>query len=233
MNPIVQLEGVSFWPSGSPNEVILEEADFQMAEGEHCILLGDIGSGKTQTLLVMAGIWKPQKGRVSLFGMPVEQIESDDLLPLRLRVGVVFEGDGRLLPDISIGQNIMLPLRYHGRMNEPHEKWLQKWVDLFELGAYMDRAPNEVKRHFCRRAALVRALSMDPDLLLLDEVMTGLHSTEKAWWLHHLEHEIANDRLHNGPNRTIIMVSSESMDWKCDQFKRARIQNRKIRIDQD
>jgi len=230
MNPIVQLNKVSFSPPGLSNENILENTDFQIDEGEHCLLLGDVGSGKSPTLMLLAGIWKAQKGEVSLFGHLIDKFKSDKMLGTRTRIGMVFQGNGRLLPNLNLRNNIELPLRYHGFMDFAHAKQLRKWIDLFELGPYLEKAPAEVKMHFCRRAAMARALSMDPDLLLLDELLTGLHAQEKSWWLYQFEHEIATARLGHRPTRSIILACSEANDWKSTNLKKVRIQDRDIHV---
>ena len=181
--------------------------------------------------MLCAGIGRPKSGRIWLFGRSIESLKHEEMLDIRLRIGLVFEGDGRLFPDLSLGENILLPLRYHGCLDTVHKTYCRRWIERLGLEPYLNMAPSEVKRHYCRRAALARALSLDPDLLLLDEVMTGLHEAEKNWWKTQLEGAVASDRISTGPPRSILLASSEETSWSCPKFKKVHIRGKKFMVD--
>ncbi|MBL1269277.1 MAG: ABC transporter ATP-binding protein [Halomonas sp.] len=147
-------------------------AEFVCQPGELLALVGPSGSGKTTLLRTIAGLYRPQSGRVECAGEVWFDAErKHSLSPQRRQVGIVFQ-DYALFPHLTASQNIQLPLRHlpQPQRHEQAEQWLAK-VRLVGLGK---RYPNALSGGQRQRVALARALARDPKVLLLDEPFSAV-----------------------------------------------------------
>ncbi|MDQ7732270.1 ABC transporter ATP-binding protein [Halomonas sp. SpR1] len=147
-------------------------AEFVCQPGELLALVGPSGSGKTTLLRTIAGLYRPQIGRVECAGDVWFDAEGKhSLSPQRRQVGIVFQ-DYALFPHLTASQNIQLPLRHlpQPQRREQAEQWLAK-VRLDGLG---ERYPNALSGGQRQRVALARALARDPKVLLLDEPFSAV-----------------------------------------------------------
>lgn len=147
-------------------------AEFVCQPGELLALVGPSGSGKTTLLRTIAGLYRPQGGRVECAGEVWFDAErKHSLSPQSRRVGIVFQ-DYALFPHLTASQNIQLPLRHlpQPQRHEQAEQWLAK-VRLDGLGK---RYPNALSGGQRQRVALARALARDPQVLLLDEPFSAV-----------------------------------------------------------
>jgi molybdate transport system ATP-binding protein len=147
-------------------------AEFVCQPGELLALVGPSGSGKTTLLRTIAGLYRPQSGRVECAGEVWFDAErKHSLSPQRRQVGIVFQ-DYALFPHLTASQNIQLPLRHlpQPQRHEQAEQWLAK-VRLDGLGK---RYPNALSGGQRQRVALARALARDPKVLLLDEPFSAV-----------------------------------------------------------
>ncbi|TDV99953.1 molybdate transport system ATP-binding protein [Halomonas alkaliantarctica] len=147
-------------------------AEFVCQPGELLALVGPSGSGKTTLLRTIAGLYRPQGGRVECAGEVWFDVErKHSLSPQRRQVGIVFQ-DYALFPHLTASQNIQLPLRHlpQPQRREQAEQWLAK-VRLDGLGK---RYPNALSGGQRQRVALARALARDPKVLLLDEPFSAV-----------------------------------------------------------
>ena len=152
---------------------ILRGIDLAVPRGSITAVLGPSGCGKSTLLAALTGELVPAAGTVEVFGQPVPR-RSRDLLELRKRIGVLLQGNG-LLTDLSVADNVALPLRTHTRLAEP----LIRRIVEFKLNAVglrnvADAWPRELSGGMARRVALARALALDPPLMIYDEPLTGL-----------------------------------------------------------
>jgi phospholipid/cholesterol/gamma-HCH transport system ATP-binding protein len=155
--------------------VILEGLNFQLRRGESYVVLGESGSGKSILLRLLSGLLTPRKGSVEIAGIDLAAASKDALQTMRAKMGFVFQ-DAALISNMSIFDNIALPLRYHTglRESEVQERVSQK-MDLFDVDRKYDRSiPAQLSLGMRKRAALARALILEPELLYLDEPATGL-----------------------------------------------------------
>ncbi|MEO6986406.1 MAG: ATP-binding cassette domain-containing protein [Paralcaligenes sp.] len=139
-------------------------------------LFGPSGAGKTLTVQAIAGLMRPDRGRIAINGRVL--FDSDKqicLAPAARRVAYLFQDYG-LFPHLTVLQNICFGLekgwRNPGRRNIPDAARL--WIDTFELGAIIHSRPAEISGGQKQRVALARALAIQPDMLLLDEPLTAL-----------------------------------------------------------
>ncbi len=113
---VIEMNDVSVGVAGVVETVSVEGIEYCVASGDYWVIGGPPGSGKTDLLATLAGLYRPLKGTLRLFGDDVAQLGEEDFLAARLRIGLVFENGGRLFNHLSVAENIASPLRYH------HEK---------------------------------------------------------------------------------------------------------------
>ena len=150
------------------------DVSFEM-DGGVSGLLGASGSGKSMTLMCIAGIVRPDRGEISLNGVTLFDSERRiDLTPQQRRVGYLFQNYA-LFPHMTVRQNILCGLR--GEANRARkESLLQGILDLMQLRGYEKHLPGQLSGGQQQRVALARILVGDPDLLVLDEPFSALDS---------------------------------------------------------
>lgn len=167
---LVQLSNVRIERGG---RTILRDVSLEVPRGSITAVLGPSGSGKSTLLAALTGELRPVSGSLQLFGSEIPQ-GSRALLEMRKSVGVLLQGNG-LLTDLSVAENVALPLRTHTRLPAPV---LKRLVDMklhaVGLLAAADAWPRELSGGMARRVALARALALDPPLMIYDEPLTGL-----------------------------------------------------------
>ncbi|MEO3427993.1 ATP-binding cassette domain-containing protein [Pelagibius sp. CAU 1746] len=153
---------------------VLHDIDLTVAPGEIMVIMGGSGSGKSTLLRHLVGLMRPTAGRVELLGTDIAGAPVRELQRLRRRIGVAFQG-GALFSSMNVLDNIMLPLREHTRLDRKTMEIMARLklevVNLAGAGALM---PAELSGGMVKRAAVARAIVMDPALLFFDEPSAGL-----------------------------------------------------------
>lgn len=169
-DPLVQLNDVRIERGG---RAILRDVSLSVPRGSITAVLGPSGSGKSTLLAALTGELRPAAGSITLFGQPIPS-GSSALREMRRSVGVLLQGNG-LLTDLTVAENVALPLRTHTRLPMPV---LRRLVDMklhaVGLLAAADAWPRELSGGMARRVALARAVALDPPLMIYDEPLTGL-----------------------------------------------------------
>ncbi|MFA4492399.1 ATP-binding cassette domain-containing protein [Xanthomonas perforans] len=156
-SPVVQLSGVRIDRGG---RTILRDVSLEVPRGSITAVLGPSGSGKSTMLAALTGELRPVAGTVTLFGNPIPT-GSRALLEMRRNVGVLLQGNG-LLTDLSVAENVALPLRTHTRLPAAVlQRLVQMKLHAVGLLAAADAWPREVSGGMARRVALARALALD------------------------------------------------------------------------
>jgi phospholipid/cholesterol/gamma-HCH transport system ATP-binding protein len=167
---LVQLSGVRIDRGG---RTILHDVSLDVPRGSITAVLGPSGSGKSTLLAALTGELRPIAGNVQLFGQDIPH-GARALLEMRRNVGVLLQGNG-LLTDLTVAENVALPLRTHTRLPKPLiERIVQMKLHAVGLLAVADAWPRELSGGMARRVALARALALDPPLMIYDEPLTGL-----------------------------------------------------------
>ncbi len=154
---------------------VLKGVSLQVMRGEVVALIGGSGTGKSVLLKQIIGLLRPTGGRTALFGTDVWSASGAELSTLRQRFGMLFQ-DGALFSSINIEQNVATPLFEHTNLPKPQCLKLAR-LKLALVGLPASAAlkmPNELSGGMRKRAALARALALDPELLFLDEPTSGL-----------------------------------------------------------
>jgi molybdate transport system ATP-binding protein len=179
-------------------------------------LFGPSGSGKTSVINMVAGLMKPDRGKITLDGDVLFDSAARVNVPAwQRRVGYVFQ-EGRLFPHLSVKQNLTYGRWMGGYPNDPGA--FRQTVELLDIGPLLDRRPGKLSGGERQRVAFGRALLMKPRLLLLDEPLASLDAGRKAEILPYLE------RLRDETKVPMIYVSHDPAEVK-------RIATRVVRLD--
>jgi phospholipid/cholesterol/gamma-HCH transport system ATP-binding protein len=153
---------------------ILHGVTFDVQQGETLVILGGSGSGKSTLLRTLVGLERPTSGEIWIKGKNLATISDDELDALRRHMGMSFQG-GALFGSMTVGENVALPLREHTKLEDPTiEIMLRLKLDQVGLSGYEDFLPSQLSGGMKKRAAVARALAMDPEILFFDEPSAGL-----------------------------------------------------------
>jgi phospholipid/cholesterol/gamma-HCH transport system ATP-binding protein len=153
---------------------VLHGISFDVRRGETLVILGGSGSGKSTLLRTLMGLEKPSAGQVWIKGVNIATASESELDGIRRKMGVSFQG-GALFGSMTVGENVALPLREHTRLEDSTiEIMVRIKLEQVGLASFEDYMPSELSGGMRKRAAVARALAMDPDMLMFDEPSAGL-----------------------------------------------------------
>jgi cell division transport system ATP-binding protein len=163
---------------------VLSDVSFALEPGSFHFLSGPSGAGKTSLMSLLYLGRRPTRGIISMFGQPLSGMTREQLVPLRQRIGVVFQ-DFRLLPHLSAFDNIALPLRIIGRPEKEIRENVEELMHWVGLGEQIHALPSTLSGGQQQRIAIARAVITRPRLLLADEP-TGNLDDDIGYRLMHL-----------------------------------------------
>ncbi len=182
---------------------ILKGVSLTVNTGEIMAVMGGSGSGKSTLLRHLLGLNRPTSGTVRLLGKDINTISELEFHELRRDMGVAFQG-GALFGSMTVGENVMLPLREHTRLKESTMRIMSRMkLEVVNLAGFEDLMPSELSGGMIKRVALARAVVMDPKLLFFDEPSAGLDPVVAA----ELDELIL--KLREAMKITIVVVSHE------------------------
>lgn len=153
---------------------ILHGIDFDVMHGETLVILGGSGSGKSTLLRTLVGLERPTAGEIWLKGKNIAAISAAEMDDIRKKIGMSFQG-GALFGSMTVGENVALPLREHTKLEESTiEIILRLKLDQVGLAGFENYMPAQLSGGMKKRAAVARALAMDPEILFFDEPSAGL-----------------------------------------------------------
>ncbi|MFI4876460.1 MAG: ABC transporter ATP-binding protein [Blastopirellula sp. JB062] len=195
--PILELQNVSVaYGAGADGYVVLSEASLQVAENEFVAIIGYSGSGKSTLISTLAGLTAPTSGKALFRGEPMLGPGPDR--------GIVFQNYS-LLPWLTVVGNIDLAVKRLRRdlTRSERREYVQTYVDRVSLTGAEDKYPGELSGGMRQRLSLARTLSMQPEVLLLDEPLSALDALTRSV----LQDEIV--RLWEEDRRTVVMVTND------------------------
>ncbi len=142
--------------------------------GQISVVLGGSGGGKSTLLRLIGGLLRPDEGSVRVGGRDLAQLSRAELFRERRRIGMLFQG-GALLDSMTLFDNVALPLREHSKLSEADiAVEVARRLDSVGLADAQELYPRQLSGGMVRRAALARAVVMDPEIVLCDEPFSGL-----------------------------------------------------------
>ena len=182
---------------------ILHGVSLSVRRGEIMVIMGGSGSGKSTLLRHLLGLERPSSGSIRVLGREITRMSELELYALSRRIGVAFQG-GALLSSLSVGENVMLPLRENTRLDRETMRIMMRLkLEVVNLSGFEDLFPAELSGGMTKRAAFARAIIMDPAILFCDEPSAGLDPVVSSA----LDELIL--RLRDALGMTIVVVTHE------------------------
>src|SRR6202165_2446367 len=153
---------------------ILHGISFDVMHGETLVILGGSGSGKSTLLRTLVGREKPSSGEIWIKGKNIAAIPLAEMDEIRKKIGMSFQGSA-LFGSMTVGENVALPLREHTKLEDSTiEIMLRLKLEQVGLAGFEYHMPSQLSGGMKKRAAVARALAMDPEILFFDEPSAGL-----------------------------------------------------------
>ena len=182
---------------------ILNGVSLSVREGEVLVIMGASGSGKSTLLRYLLALERPTAGTVRVLGQDVFNCAPSEMYELRKEIGVAFQ-QGALFSSMSVGDNIRLPLREHTDLDAKTIRIMARLkLEVVNLAGFENLMPSELSGGMLKRAALARAVIMDPKLLFCDEPSAGLDPAVAAA----LDELIL--RLRTALGMTVVIITHE------------------------
>lgn len=170
-HPIIHVQGLDAWYG---EHKVLEDINLAIDAGEIMVIMGGSGSGKSTLLRYLLGLHKPGNGRIRVFGKNIHAMNHQQHIEFRKQIGVSFQG-GALFNSMTVGENVCLPLREHTKLDENTMRIMSRMkLEVVNLSGFENLMPAQLSGGMIKRAALARALVMDPKILFFDEPSAGL-----------------------------------------------------------
>ncbi len=167
----VKIEGLKKSFGGNP---ILRGIDLEIPSGQLCVILGGSGTGKSVLLKHLVGLYKPDTGRIMIDNEDIVPKTERQMLELRKRFGMIFQGGG-MLQSLTVGQNVGLALReLYNESEDKIREIVSEKLESVGLKDREDQMPSTLSGGQIKRAAIARALTTRADCLLFDEPTAGL-----------------------------------------------------------
>jgi ABC-type transporter Mla maintaining outer membrane lipid asymmetry ATPase subunit MlaF len=225
--PPIEMIGVAVSTMRDPATIVLENVNWTVAPGEFWIIAAPQYSGKSDFLMTTAGLIPPADGCYKFFGNET-RIFDESRIEDRLRMGFIFE-NAQLFHYLTVAENIALPLRYRDNLTpEQAAKAMDELLELTELKPVGDVTPANLPRSWVKRAGLARALTLKPEILLLDNPLGGLEARHAHWWLQFLGELSHGHKWFGGKPLTIVATTDDLRPWRGNSHRFALLKEKKI-----
>lgn len=219
MNSVIKVEHLNI---AYDDFVVLEDASFEVNEGEIFTILGGSGSGKTTLTRQLVGLEKPSSGNIFINGIDITHANAASQKAIHHDMGVMFQS-GALLSSLTLLENVLLPLTAHSDLplDLARECALLK-LRLVQLEKYANFYPANISGGMIKRAAIARAMALDARIIFLDEPSAGLDPIS-----HYELDTLIADLAHN-LNITFVIVTHELATITSIADRAIMLNNKKI-----
>lgn len=177
MTPLIEVRNVT---KAFGETKALDDVSFGVERGKTLVILGASGGGKSTLLKTMITALRPDSGQILLDGDEVTAMPERRLAPVRRKFGVLFQ-EGALLNSLTVAENVALPIRYHTRLPaETVDIMVKMKLEVVGLREADEKLPSELSGGMRKRAALARAIALDPMIVFYDEPSSGLDPVATA-----------------------------------------------------
>jgi len=226
-NAVIEMRGVNVGAMRDISFIVLEDVNWTVTAGQFWTVAGQQHSGKSDFLMLAAGLMAPVDGECKLLGTNTRTF-SEDNLAKRLHLGFVFAG-GQLFNQLTIRENVALPLQYHRDLSSGAvAREVETLLELLELTPLADLAPPDISNNWRQRAALARALILKPKVLLLDNPLDRLGGRHLHWWLRFLDQLWHGHEWCGGQPMTIAVTTDDLRPWRNPDRKFALLRDKKF-----
>lgn len=219
---VIRIRGVV---NGFGKTIIHDHVNLDVMRGEVMGVVGGSGAGKSVLLRSIIGLNHPLEGSIQVFGQEVSDVDSNEMHRLQMRWGVLFQ-EGALFSSQTVAENIQVPMREYTNMSQELMNELAS-VKLSMVGLPEDTAqkyPSELSGGMKKRAGLARALSLDPELVFLDEPTAGLDPISATNF-----DTLVRD-LQKSLGLTVVMVTHDIDTLKATTDRIAVLVNKKLKV---
>lgn len=226
--PLVELVAANVVSAQDSDAVLVEHVNWRLLPGEYWSVGGLQWAGKSDWLTTVAGLQRPATGHHFLFGEETALLSQPELVAARLRVGLVFENGGRLFTQMTVRENVALPLRYH--RNCPARETREAVAAVLELAGLTElggQVTGQLNRSWRQRVALARALALQPEVLLLDNPLAGLDPRQTRWWLDTLDALNAGHAWLNHRPLALVATTDDLAPWRARARRFALLEGRR------
>ena len=223
----IEMRGVSVGTMRDASFIVVEGVDWSVAAGEFWVVAGQEHSGKSDLLMLAAGLMPLVNGSYKLFGNDTKDFGEAELAE-RLRVGFVFQG-GQLFNQLTIAENIALPLQYQKNFTVAEAaREVRALLEMMDLAPLADVTPSNIAANWRQRAALARALILGPEVLLLDNPLAGLGARHSQWWLRFLDQLSRGHEQFGGKPVTLVVTADDLRPWRNARRKFALLRGKQF-----